>query len=78
MKAYDKIINFIARTAGPDELGAFRPSDALSKRVEELTRRHKKGRATLAKEQGLEHYLRIEHVMRLAKARALKTASRHA
>jgi hypothetical protein len=70
MKLYEEIANFIAKTAGPEKLAAFRPSKAASRRVEVLVQKHKEGEITKMERAELDHCLQIEHMMRMAKARA--------
>jgi hypothetical protein len=48
----------------------FRPSEASQARVEDLLAREKDGELSSAEKSELDHYLQIEHLMRLAKARA--------
>ncbi len=42
-KAYEEIIEFIARGTTPGNVVAFQPSDAAKERVGDLIRRHKNG-----------------------------------
>ena len=70
MKAYDEVIEFIARN--PKEVLAFKPSDAAKKRVWELIERQKNEELGPEEKSELDDYLGLEHLMRLAKARAHK------
>lgn len=69
-RAYDEVIDFIAAGSSPSKLIAFRPSEAAKARVAELIAREKEGALTREETSELEHYLQLEHIMRLAKARA--------
>lgn len=69
-KAYEEIINFIAAGTTPESVIAFRPSDAAQERVEDLVFRSKTTGLTPEEEAELQHYVEIEHLMRMAKARA--------
>lgn len=69
-KAYEEIINFIVTGINPESLLAFRPSEAAQERVEDLVYRSKTTGLTPAEETELNHYVEIEHLMRMAKARA--------
>lgn len=60
-KAYEEIIDFLAAGTSPDSIIAFQPSENVKKRVAELLYREKTE---------LDHYMQLEHLMRLAKARA--------
>jgi hypothetical protein len=68
---YDEIIDFIA-AANPSSVLAFKASDATNKRVEELLEKERDTRITASEKAELDHYLMLEHIMRLAKARARK------
>jgi hypothetical protein len=70
-KAYDEVIDFIA-SESPSKVVAFRPSSAAKARVAELISREKTGGLTAEETSELKHYLQLEHIMRLAKARAKK------
>lgn len=69
-RAYEEIIDFIAAGSSPIEVAHFQPSDAARQRIADLIAREKA--ASLAPEERaeLEHYVALEHLMRLAKARA--------
>lgn len=69
-KAYEKVIDFIAAGSSPDTIVAFRPSEAARAPVMDLISREKSEELTPEEMSELEHYLQLEHVMRLAKARA--------
>jgi O-succinylbenzoate synthase len=69
-RAYEEVIDFIAAGTSPDRVAAFRPSDAAKQRVGELVQREKTTGLTADETSELEHYLQLEHLMRLAKARA--------
>lgn len=48
----------------------FRPSEAARERVADLLEREKDGELSRDEKSELDHYLQLEHLMRLAKARA--------
>lgn len=68
--AYEEIIDFLASGTTPDEIIAFRPSEAARNRVEELIRLEKNSALSVTELDELNHYMMLEHIMRLAKARA--------
>ncbi|NET73359.1 MAG: hypothetical protein F6K62_21215 [Sphaerospermopsis sp. SIO1G2] len=68
--AYTEIIDFIAAGTTPHNLVTFHPSPAAKQRVQELILREKREGLTAEETTELNHYLQIEHLMRLAKARA--------
>ncbi len=70
VKVYEEIVDFIAAGTTPQEVIAFRPSEKSQQRVTELLSREKEDKLSSAEKSELDHYLQIEHLMRLAKARA--------
>ena len=69
-RAYEEVIDFIAAGTTPSNLIQFHPSEAAKERVAELIQRHKMVGLSPEETSELEHYLQLEHIMRLAKARA--------
>lgn len=74
-RAYEEIVDFIAAGSNPSSVIAFRPSEAARARVLELVTREKAGLLTPDETSELEHYLQLEHLMRLVKARAQRFLS---
>lgn len=70
MRAYEEVIEFIAAGTSPDSLINFQPSDAAKERVADLIHREKTAGLSPDEESELEHYLQLEHLLRLAKSRA--------
>ena len=70
VKAYEEVIDFIAAGTTPQNVIAFRPSAAAQARVTDLLAREKEGQLSAEEKSELDHYLQLEHLMRLAKARA--------
>lgn len=70
IRAYEEIVDFIAAGTTPQDVISFRPSEAAQQRVTDLLAREKNGELSPAEKSELDHYLQIEHLMRLAKARA--------
>jgi hypothetical protein len=68
--AYEEFVDFIAGGTTPSGVVAFRPSEATKARVADLIRRGKTSGLSSAETAELNHYLQLEHLMRLAKARA--------
>jgi hypothetical protein len=75
-KAYEELVDFIA--AGSTSAGVldFQPSAETRTRVMELVRKQKEGGLLSEEASELDDYLRLEHLMRLAKARARNRLSR--
>ncbi len=69
MKPYEELVQFIA-SLSPRDVIDFKPSDTARQRVWELIERRKTVALPDDENSELEHYLEIEHLMRLAKARA--------
>ena len=71
-RAYEEVIDFIARGGSPGTVVAFRPSEEARARIAELVIREKARGLTAEEKSELDHYVELEHIMRLAKARAQK------
>ena len=69
-KSYQEIINFIATGTTPETVIAFRPSDDVQRRVNELLERTQHGTISVEDQSELEDYLQLEHIMIMAKAQA--------
>ncbi|HVG09872.1 MAG TPA: hypothetical protein VNM67_19380 [Thermoanaerobaculia bacterium] len=74
-RVYEEVIDFIAAGSSPSKVIAFRPSAVAKARVADLIAREKESRLTADEASELEHYMQLEHIMRLAKARARKYLS---
>ncbi|MFQ4146272.1 hypothetical protein [Chlorogloeopsis sp. ULAP02] len=71
-KVYDEIIDFIASGTTPQSVVNFKISEAAQERLEDLVYRHKMGELTSEDKKELDHFLTLEYIMTLAKARAYK------
>ena len=69
-RVYEEIVDFIAGGSTPDDVAAWMPSQAARDRVAELVQAEKAGKLSADEQAELNHYLELEHLMRLAKARA--------
>jgi hypothetical protein len=69
-RAYEEIIDFIAAGTSPRDVVAFQPSAAAKARVADLIYQEKTTGLSPEETAELDHYLQLEHMMRLAKARA--------
>jgi hypothetical protein len=69
-RVYEEIIEFLAAGTTPSALVAFQPSADAKARVTDLIRREKTTGLSADEATELNHYLQLEHVLRLAKARA--------
>lgn len=70
VKAYEEVIDFIAAGTSPQSVITFRPSNAIKKRVADLINQEKTIGLSSDEKSELEHYMQLEHIMRLAKVRA--------
>jgi hypothetical protein len=68
--AYDEFVDFLASGTTPQSLVDFRPSDAAKTKVAELIHRQKTTSLSADETAELNCYLQLEHIVRLAKARA--------
>ena len=69
-RAYEEIIDFIAAGTTPSRVVAFQPSQEVKDRVADLIHREKTVGLSPEESSELNQYLQLEHLMRLAKARA--------
>jgi len=69
-RAYEEIIDFIAAGTTPNRVIAFQPSEEVKARVADLLSREKTTGLSPDESSELNQYLQLEHLMRLAKARA--------
>lgn len=69
-RAYDEIVDFIAAGTTPDAVARFEPSQETKDYVAELIHKEKTDGLTAEESSELDHFMKLEHLMRLAKARA--------
>lgn len=72
VSAIDEIIDFIAGNE-PTRILNFHPSDKSQERVELLLSKKQDNQLTATEERELEYFSMLEHIIRLAKAKALKS-----
>lgn len=70
MKPYEEVVEFIAAGTTPKGIVDFQPSAAAKERVADLIQREKTTGLSADEKSELDHYMQVEHLMRLAKARA--------
>lgn len=75
-RAYEEIVDFIAAGTNPASVVAFRPLSAVKTRVAYLIDRENTACLAPDEKYELDHYSQIEHLMRLAKARAVQYMDR--
>ena len=67
---YDTVADFIA-SMNPKKVLEMRASAEMQQRLEELIEKEKSEKLSLAEKDELDHYIVLERLIRLAKARAL-------
>jgi hypothetical protein len=67
---YCELVDFIAGGSTPEEVIRFRPSSEARKRVAELLEREKESHLTASESADLHHFLELEYILRMAKAKA--------
>ena len=72
--AFDEIIDFLAGH-NPERIINFHPSKSNQERVELLLEKKRENSLTSEEASELEYFLMLEHIIRMAKARALKHLS---
>ena len=73
---YLEIVDFIAAGTTPETVVNYRPSPEAQRRVAELVAREKDDSLTPEEKAELDHFVELEHILRMAKARALEILSR--
>jgi len=68
--SYIEMIDFIAAGSTSKDVAQFRPSPEAQKRVAELIYREKESCLATEEKSELDYYLQLEHILRMAKARA--------
>jgi hypothetical protein len=74
--AYLEIIEFIASGTTPEAVAHFRPSLEAQERVASLIERQNAARLSSEEKAELDHFMELEHILRMAKARARQILSR--
>lgn len=69
-RVYDEIVDFIAGGSSPEEVAGFQPSQEVRDHVADLLARERRSGLSSEEAADLNYYLELEHIMRLAKARA--------
>jgi len=74
--AYFEIIDFIATGTTPEAVAHFRPSSEAQQRVSDLIEQEKENGLSPEEKAELDHFMELEHILRMAKARARQILSR--
>ena len=68
--SYLEIIDFIAVGTTPQAVVDYRPSLKAQRRLAELTARERAGSLSPEEKSEIDHFIGLEHILRMAKARA--------
>lgn len=74
-RAYEEIVDFLSQGTTPEAVAAFEASTEAKQRVAELVSKEKLDELPPDEAAELNHFIEIEHLMRLVKARALQHVS---
>ncbi len=66
---YLELVDFVAAGSTPQEVIDFHPSDSAQRRVAELIERERNSQLTAEETAELNHFLELEHILRMAKAK---------
>jgi hypothetical protein len=69
-RVYEEIVEFIAAGTSPRGVVGFQPSAAARAHVADLLSQEKTTGLSAEEQSDLDHFVELEHIMRLAKARA--------
>ncbi|MBD2292029.1 hypothetical protein H6G06_00670 [Anabaena sphaerica FACHB-251] len=72
IKVYDEIVDFIAAGTTPQSVINFHISETAQNRLEDLIDKAKNNELTKEEKRELDIFLNLEHIIRLAKAKAHK------
>ena len=67
---YLEFIDFVAAGTTPEEVANFHPSPEAQERLSELLEREREGDLDPEQAAELAHYIELEHILRMAKAKA--------
>jgi hypothetical protein len=72
---YLNLIDFIAAGTTPEAVADFRPSPEAQQELAALIEREKAGSLSPQEKAELDHFMELEHILRMAKARARQILS---
>lgn len=67
---YMELVDFVAGGSTPEDVANFRPSAEIQQRVTELMERERESQLTEDETAELNSFVELEHILRLAKAKA--------
>ena len=69
---YEQVLDFLAASPSAQEIINFRPAPKAQQRFSELLELNRQRSLTLAENEELEHYIRIDQMVSLLKAKAYR------
>ena len=73
---YDEVYRFLVKSPSPEDILAFQPSEATSRRIRHLLSENKRRKLTLEEAAELDEFDRIEHMMRMFKIYATEVVEK--
>lgn len=73
--AFDEVYEFLLSAPTPQDVIAFRPSEATQARIAGLLAKSKDGALTLDEQAELDEFARVEHLVRMLKIKAQQKLS---
>lgn len=70
MPFYEEILDFLAAAPSVVDIAGFRPRPEAQNRFSDLVEANRTRKLSLSEEEELDHYIRIERMMALLKAKA--------
>lgn len=67
---YLELVDFVAAGTTPEDVANFRPSAEAQSRVTDLMEKERDGQLTPKETAELGHFVELEHILRVAKAKA--------
>jgi hypothetical protein len=67
---YLELVDFVAGGTTPEDIANFRPSAEAQQRVAELIEKERESQLTSEESAELAHFIELEHILRVAKAKA--------
>jgi hypothetical protein len=67
---YLELVDFVAAGTTPEDVANFRPSQEAQQRLSELLERERESLLTSEESSELAHFMKLEHILRMAKAKA--------
>ena len=76
VSVYDEFLEYLAQRATPEEILAFKASEAAQKRADELTEHNKSGTLTLEETAELDQMLHFNRLVSMLKAKAVNARNK--